>query len=133
MRDHAILVGVLLLTLQGTSASADTIYRWSDKQGQVHFSDISPAGARSPITLLSSEPPPETDVNGLRPTEIELLLQIKQRAQQQAQRAETRRLQNNRKRAEQREHCTANRKKLQNSTGDESYKQYSRYLRNHCW
>lgn len=133
MRDHAILVGILLLALQGSSARADTICRWSDKQGQVHFSDIAPAGVKSPTCIRSSEPATETDVSGLRPTEMEMLLQIKQRAQQLAQRAETRRLQNNRKRAEQREHCNTNRKELQKSTGDESYKQYSRYLRNHCW
>ena len=133
MRDQVILVGILLLTLHGPSTLADTICRWSDKQGQIHFSDIAPAGAKSPICIRSFEPPSETDVSGLRPTEMKMLLQIKQRAQQQAQRAETRRLQNNRKHAEQREHCNTNRKELQKSTGDESYKQYSRYLRKHCW
>ena len=132
MRDHAILASILLLTLQGTSARADTICRWSDKQGQIHFSDIAPASA-SPICIRSSGPASETDVSGLRPTEMEMLLQMEQRAQQQAQRAETRRLQNNRERAEQREHCNTNRKELKKSTRDESYKRYSRYLRNHCW
>ena len=133
MRDQVILVGILLLTLHGPSTLADTICRWSDKHGQIHFSDIAPTGVRSPICIQSPGAPSETDVSGLRPTEMEILLKIRERTQQQAQRAETRRLQNNRKRAEQREHCSTNRKELKKSTGDESYKQYSRYLRNHCW
>jgi len=133
MRDHAIIAGVLLLTLQDTPVLAGTIYQWSDKQGQVHFSDIAPAGAMSSTSIPKPEPTRKTDTSGLRPAESELLVQIKQRSQQQAQRAQARGLQNNRKRAEQRKRCEANREKLHASMGKETYKQYSRYLRNHCW
>ncbi|MDX2456801.1 MAG: DUF4124 domain-containing protein [Gammaproteobacteria bacterium] len=133
MRSHTIITGVLLLTLQDTSIPASTIYRWTDKQGQVHFGDIAPAGAISSARIPQPDPPRKNAASGLRSTERKLLLQIQQRSRQQAQRARARGLQNNRKRAEQWEHCEANREKLHNSTGKESYKQYSRYLRSHCW
>lgn len=133
MRGHTITAGVLLLTLQDTPILAGTIYQWSDKQGQVHFSDLAPAGAMSSTRIPQPDPPRKTGDSGLRPTERELLLQIKQRSQQQAQRAQARRLQNNRQRAEQGERCEATREKLHDSVGKETYKQYSRYLRNHCW
>jgi len=133
MRNNTIIAGVLLLTLQDSPVVAGTIYQWSDKQGQVHFSDTAPAGAMSSASIPTPEPTLKTDTSGLRPAESELLLKIKQRSQQHAQRAQARGLQNNRKRAEQRKRCEASREKLTASMGKETYKQYSRYLRNHCW
>ena len=133
MRNHAIITGVLLLTLQNTHVLAGTIYRWLDKQGQVYFSDIAPTGAMSSTSIQQPDLPRNNAASGLRPTERELLLQIRQRSQQQAQRAQARRFQNNSKRAEQRKRCETNREKLHASMRKETYKQYSRYLRNHCW
>ena len=133
MRSHTIITGVLLLTLQDTSIPAATIYQWSDKQGHVHFSDIAPAGAMSSTSITQPDPPRNNAASGLRPTERELLLKMQQHSRQQAQRAQTRGLQNRRKRAEQWERCKTNREKLHDSTGKEIYKQYSRYLRKHCW
>ena len=133
MRDHAIIASVLLLTLYDTPLLAGAIYQWSDKQGQVHFSDTAPTGAMSSTSIPKPEPTRKNDTSGLRPGESELLMQIMQRSQQQAQRAVARGLQNNRKRAEQRKRCEANREKLHASMRKETYKQYSRYLRNHCW
>ena len=133
MRNNTIIAGVLLLTLQDSPVVAGTIYQWSDKQGQVHFSDTAPAGAMSSASIPTPEPTLKTDTSGLRPAESELLLKIKQRSQQHAQRAQARGLQNNRKRAEQRKRCESSREKLHASMGKETYKQYSRYLRIHCW
>ena len=133
MRGHTIITGVLLLILQDTPVLAGTIYRWSDKQGQVHFSDTAPTSSMSSTSIQQPAPPRNNNASGLRPTERELLLKIQQRTRQQAQRAQARGLQNNRKRAEQRKRCEASREKLTASMGKETYKQYSRYLRNHCW
>jgi hypothetical protein len=133
MRSHTLITGVLLLSLQNTSIPAATIYQWSDKQGQVHFSDIAPTGTLSSTSTLQPDLPRSGTASGLRPTERKLLLQIQQRSRLQAQHAQARGLQNQRKRAEQWERCEANREKLHDSTGKEIYKQYSRYLRKHCW
>ena len=133
MRSRTILAGLMLSTLQETTALAGTIHQWLDEQGQVHFGDIAPTGAKLLTSIPLPDPSSNTEASGLRPTETEVLLQIMKRSQQHAQRAQDRRLQNNRNRAEQREHCDANKKKLHASTGEETYKQYSRYLRNHCW
>ena len=133
MRSHTIITGVLLLTLQSTSIPATIIYQWSDKQGQVHFGDTAPTSSMSSTSIPQPDPPRNNAASGLRPTERELLLQIQQRSRQQAQRAQARGLQNKRKRAEQWERCKTNREKLHASTGKEIYKQYSRYLRKHCW
>jgi hypothetical protein len=133
MHSSTVIAWALLLTLPDTSALADTIFRWSDKQGQVYFSDTAPNGAMSAIRIMEPEPPRKVDGSGLRPAERELLQQIEQRTLQQAKSAQTRRLQSSRKRAEQWERCDSYREKLHNSMGEETYKQYSVYLRKHCW
>jgi guanylate kinase len=133
MHGYTIITWVMLLTLPDSPVLGDTIFRWSDKQGQVSFSDIAPNDAMSVTRITEPDPPREIDGSGLRPAERELLLRIKQRTQQQAKNAQARRLQNSRKRAEQWEHCESYREKLHNSSGEETYKQYSRYLRTHCW
>jgi hypothetical protein len=87
----------------------------------------------SATRITEPDPARESGASGLRPAERELLLRIKQRTQQQAKTAQARRLRNSRKRAEQWEHCESYREKLHNSRGEDTYKQYSRYLRTHCW
>ena len=133
MHGSRVITGALLLTLLDTAVLADTIFRWSDKQGQVYFSDTSPGSAISATSITAPDPPRKVDGSGLRPGERELLQQMEQRARQQAKSAQTRRLQNSRKRAEQWERCDSYREKLHNSTGEETYKQHSVYLRKHCW
>jgi hypothetical protein len=132
MSRFCIHSSALLLALQASCACADTIYRWTDQQGQVHFSD-SPPGSAIAASEIQHPNPPRNSGNGLRSSEIELLQQIQQRSQQQAQQAQARRLKSARERAEQWERCNDNRKKLQGSRGHDTYKQYSRYLRKHCW
>lgn len=133
MHKTVVMASILLLIVQCSPALAGKIYRWLDKQGQVHFGDIAPAGTMPPVSILQPDPSGKSGAVGLRPAEMELLMQVEQRSQQQALRARNRRLKNNSKRAEQREHCDVNREKLHGSTGEKTYKQYSKYLRNHCW
>lgn len=125
---------VLLAALQGSSTHAATVYRWLDSQGQVHFGDHPPGKAISADRLPQQELPREkTGNDNLRPAEKALLLQIKKRSQRQAKHARARKLQSDRKRAEQLERCKLNREKLHDAGKNAAYKQYSRYLRNHCW
>lgn len=119
-------------TLHANCIDAGPVYRWTDQQGQVHFSDQAPDNEFTAAQLRQPDIPRNSDA-GLRPAETELLQQIRQRAKQQQQLAQSRRLKAGREQAEQRKRCNANREKLRASRGHDDYKQYSRYLRNHCW
>ena len=133
MHSHSFVASALLCSLLVSSALAGSIYRWSDEQGQIHFSDIAPDTSMSADTITPAPPSDNSNASGLRPAERELLLQMERRSQQQAQQARASRLQTSHKRAEQWERCEFNREKLHESRGRNNYKQYSRYLRNHCW
>ena len=134
MRPRNLITIVLMATLQGSSTHAATVFRWLDSEGQVHFSDHPPGNAISTDRLPQQKlPRKKTGADNLRPAEKALLLQMEKRSQQQAKQARTRKLQSDRKRAEQLERCKLNREKLHNARRNAAYKQYSRYLRNHCW
>ena len=134
MRARNLTIIVLLATLQSSSTYAATVYRWLDSQGQVHFGDHPPGNAISTDRLPQQElPRKKTGTDNLRPAEKALLLQMEKRSQQQAKKTQARKLQSDRKRAEQLERCKLNREKLHGARKNAAYKQYSRYLRNHCW
>jgi hypothetical protein len=134
MRSLNLTIIVLLATLQGSLACAASVYRWLDGKGQVHLSDHPPDHAIQTDKLPQQQPSrKKTGTDNLRPAEKALLLQMEKRSQQQAKHAQARKLQNDRKRAEQLERCKLNREKLHAARRNAEYKQYSRYLRNHCW
>lgn len=134
MRSLNLTIIVLLATLQDPLACAASVYRWLDSKGQVHLSDHPPDNAIQTDKLpLQELPRTKTGTDNLRPAEKALLLQMEMRSQQQAKHAQARKLQSDRKRAEQLERCKLNREKLHNARKNSAYKQYSRYLRNHCW
>ena len=125
---------VLQSALQCTYVIAANVYRWHDSQDQLHFGDHPPDNAIQTDRLSLQElPQKKTGTDNLRPAEKALLLQMEKRSQQQATQARARKLQSDRKRAEQLERCKLNREKLQTARKNDAYKQYSRYLRNHCW
>lgn len=132
MKYHGAISSALLLTLLANCASAKTIYRWTDRQGQVHFSDSAPANDVSASTTLQPDTS-DTGGHGLRAAETQLLQQIQRRSQQQQQQAQARRRKASRERDAHRDRCNASKRKLLESRGHDNYKQYSRYLRNHCW
>ena len=129
---YRIAVFTALFALHVNCADARSIYRWTDRQGQVHFSDHAPDSEFTADELRQPDAAHNSSAS-LRATETELLQQIQQRAIQQKQLAQSRRLKASREQAEHRKRCIANREKLQASRGHDNYKQYSRYLRNHCW
>jgi len=132
MHCYRITIFTALFALQVNCADARSIYRWTDRQGQVHFSDHAP-GSEFTADELRQPDAARNSSGGLRATETELLQHIQQRAIQQKQLAQSRRLKASREQAEHLKPCIANREKLQASRGHGNYKQYSRYLRNHCW
>ena len=121
-----------MLILQAGQACAATTYRWVDQQGQVHFSDSAPPG-ETPASEIHHQDIPQHGDDGLRAAETELLQQLQRRTQKQQQQAQARRLKAGRERAEHQQRCNTSREKLRASRGHKNYKQYSRYLRNHCW
>ena len=134
MHPRNLTMIVLLVTLQGSSTYAATVYRWLNNQGQVHFGDHPPGNAISTDRLPQQElPRKKTGTDNLRPAEKALLLQMEKRSQQQAKHSRARKLKSDRKHAEQLKRCKLNREKLHDARKNTAYKQYSRYLRNHCW
>jgi hypothetical protein len=129
---YSIAIFTALFALHLNCADARSIYRWTDRQGQVHFSDHAPDSELTANELRQPDAAHNSSA-GLRATETELLQQIQQRAKQQKQLAQSRRLKASREQAEHHKRCSTNREKLQASRGHNNYKQYSRYLRNHCW
>ena len=127
-----IAASAVLLTLQGSPIHATTTYRWIDQQGQVHFSDSAPQDGIATSEIHHTDSP-RANGDGLRAAETDLLQQLQRRTQQQQQQAQVRRLKASRERAKQQQRCNTSREKLRASRGHKNYKQYSRYLRNHCW
>ena len=123
---------IALLTLQACHVDSAITYRWIDQQGQVHFSDSAPQDGIAASEIHHADSP-RASGDGLRAAETELLQQLQQRTRQQQQQAQARKLKASRERAEQQQRCNTSREKLRASRGHKNYKQYSRYLRNHCW
>jgi hypothetical protein len=46
------------MVLAGGAVGADTVYRWTDARGVVHFSDVPPQGTRSQAQTLPDAPAP---------------------------------------------------------------------------
>jgi glutaredoxin len=51
-----LAVSILLMALLGLSASAQEVYKWTDDQGVVHFSDRKPADHSAQVLQLEAAP-----------------------------------------------------------------------------
>ena len=132
IQHYGTVIFTALFALHINGADARSIYRWTDRQGQVHFSDQAPLSEFTAAELRQPDTPRHSG-SGLRAAETELLQQIQQHAKQQQQLAQSRRLKASREQAEHQERCNNNREKLQASRGRGNYKQYAGFLRKHCW
>ena len=59
----AITLGIILTAFAPGAFSQQTVYKWVDKDGVVHFGDTPPEGTEAPDTVnipASPEPPPAT-------------------------------------------------------------------------
>jgi hypothetical protein len=91
LQHYGTVIFTALFVLHINDADARSIYRWTDQQGQVHFSDQAPANDFTATELGQPDTSPRSD-GGLRAAETELLQQIQQHAKQQQQLAQSRRL-----------------------------------------
>ena len=124
---------MLYLTLSGVVHAIDSAYQWTDKQGQIHYGDKPSTSTNSRTITLQGRIKQLYSPSGLRPGELDQLYKLEQRRRQQRHRAQTVENRSDRQRAVKRARCAENRSMFKNSSGNESFKKYSRYLRNNCW
>lgn len=125
-----ITLGFILLD---STSAAETAYQWTDDQGRIHYGDRLPANGKSRTIILQRDINQANSLSGLRPGERDRLSQLEQHQQQQRRRAHTARTRTDHQREIKRTLCTNNREMLKKSRGRDTFKKYSRYLRNNCW
>ena len=60
LRDACWLACGAALALSATLAAADQVYKWTDSEGHVHFSQTPPPGATSGVQQVKvAVPPPD--------------------------------------------------------------------------
>ena len=133
MKQGLCLFIMLGFTLLDSISAAETAYQWTDDQGHIHYGDRLPPSGESRIILLQRDTNQANSLSGLRPGEQDRLSQLEQHQQQQRQRAYTARTRTDHQREVRRTRCTNNRDMLKKSRGRDTFKKYSRYLRNNCW
>lgn len=133
MKQGVIAALMLYTILPGIAGAIDSAYQWTDKQGQIHYSDKPPTSTDSTTITLQGRIKQADRPSGLRPGELDQLNKFEQRQQQQQHRTQTIESRSDRQRAAKRALCAENRIMYKNSSGHESFKKFSRYLRNNCW
>lgn len=123
---------VAILAMQGTVA-ADTIYRWTDRHGQSHFSDSPPGGHSTVIRSSASERSPVPVRQGLRHGERRTLERLAQQAEQQRQARQSRGRKAHRHRTQRQQSCREMRENLRDTRDAALRKHYAGKLRKHCW
>jgi len=120
-----------LLALSPALVAGD-VYRWSDAQGQVHFSDAPPADGTMALqrTLPHGTPAP---AQGLRTGERKALRTYHERKRREQRAAASRSAQATQRLEERRSDCRTARDKLHAARELAQRKQQSSYLRKHCW
>ena len=74
------LVGITLLLVLSVPATAGSVYKWTDKQGRVHFGDKPPAAATvTPVEVKPATGDDRASDGGLRPGERARLGEIRKR------------------------------------------------------
>lgn len=122
----------LILATQG-AALADTVYRWTGSDGQLHFSDTPPAGH---ITLTRGSVrgnQAATGRQGLRDGERRMLEQQATEMEKRQRARQSQSLKAHQRRASQRQTCRETRERLRNSRDHTLRKQYAGELRLKCW
>ena len=115
----------------GPAPLASPVYKWTDTQGQAHYSDSAPGYQASKTIDLDDTQPGQA--KGLRPGELATLRTIDRRRQLRHKAAESARHAQRRARTAHRQDCSDARAKLRRSRNHATSKAWSRYLREHCW
>ncbi|WP_369602852.1 DUF4124 domain-containing protein [Hahella sp. SMD15-11] len=108
MNRYTLCASALILALATTTAQAGKVYKWTDEQGVVHYTDQPPASATSVKEMDIAEPrytplPKSSPETGNRDADTQKEID-KVRAQQQAENAQVEKLR--------KERCEAARKNL---------------------
>jgi len=127
----AVTLGCMLML--SWTVCADSAYRWSDAQGQVHYSDTGPPADSSDAAELALPPATAAPAQGLRAGERRALQSWQARRDRQQRRAARRTEQAQRQRERQRAECRTARERLHSANSPEQRKQQGGYLRRHCW
>ena len=128
-----ITVGVLCAGLLAMTAwlQAAPVYRWTDAQGQIHYSDR-PQPSSVDTAIATSMKPARTPA-GLRSGERATLHAIEQRRQARHRQVETARREQRQARARHRQACRERRAQLRLGRRHGDGKALSKYLRANCW
>ncbi len=119
-----------LLALQ-TGPQAAPIYHWTDAEGQVHFSDLPPAGHTA--TAVTRHIMDSAASQTLRPGELATLSHIEQRQRARQQRVAASRRKHRQAREAHERSCRERREQLRRGRRHVDGKALSKYLRAHCW
>ena len=122
---------LLCLTATGTNSQAATVYRWTDSDGQTHFSDTAPIHPFEAV--IETLPDRAGKPAGLRPGERAAVRDIEQRRQQHHRTAERARQLQRRQRAADEEVCRQHREQQRRGRRHADGKALSRFLRRNCW
>jgi len=126
LRTLAVCLSVWL-----TLAQASAIYRWTDAQGNTHFSDLPPPAAGA--TAVTRRVEDASTRQDLRPGEQATLRAIEQRQQtRQRQLTQDRRQQRQARQRHERD-CRERREQLRRGRRHADGKTLAKYLRVHCW
>jgi hypothetical protein len=110
MTRAALLLTVCSGCLLLVAAQADTVYRWVDAQGHVHYSQTPPPSSKSHAQAVDITPPPPDPTAAARTADMEQAVNDRQQAQQAlADKAK----QDADKKAQQQKACEAARQRVQ--------------------
>lgn len=82
MMRAALLLSVCAALMLLVSVQADTVYRWVDAQGHVHYSQTPPANSKAGAKAVDITPPPPDQTSLAQTQDMEQAVSDKQQAQQ---------------------------------------------------
>lgn len=110
MKRTVLLLAACAGLLLFASAQADTVYRWVDAQGNVHYSQTPPPNTHAKAKAVDITPPPPDQTSVARTQDMEQAVNDRQQAQQAlAEKAQ----QDADKKAQQQKACEAARQRVQ--------------------
>lgn len=123
----------LALACCSMTAAAERLFQWRDDAGQLHFSDVRPAGQPALESEVKYASPSRRKPGHLRPGELEILQSMAQRASRQSRKSRIERQENDRLVNEKRTACRNDRDQLHTTRNREARKRYIQKLRKNCW
>ena len=126
-----LFTALLCLAASSSNGEAATVYRWTDSDGQTHFSDSAPAHPFE--AAIQTLPEHAGKPAGLRPGERAAVRDIEQRRQQRHRTAERARQMQRRQRAATEQDCRQHREQQRRGRHHADGKALSKFLRRNCW